>query len=232
MNRNTSLTPRFEKVRDSKEVFNLANLDEIKSNFDSVLNNIEENLKNAKTIMDIEQQKEIYRYQIVKLESAFDYLCHSVIKFGIIKIFREEWECTEKYEKFPVKFCQVRKAIDDGIDENWVLKMVDDKISTQTFMGYKELKEALNYIKHEFLANDVACDVYQCDKSTSANMLENDLTFVYDRRNKIAHQNDRDHISGNKFDISETDVLNCKQKISKIVDSIVKNLKLIPDLEE
>lgn len=107
--------------------------------------------------------------------------------------------------------------------------MVDKKISSQTFMDYNELKDGLNYI-YSGLITKVAIKIYQKDKSQSVEMLKNDIANVYNRRNMIAHQNDREHINGLKKDISLDDVDKYKRIIEKTVETILYIIKNEPPL--
>lgn len=66
--------------------------------YDSIMNRFNENIEDvvakfyiADSITDENQKKEIWRSQIVFLESSLDFYLHEVIKFGFIKMFNGEW---------------------------------------------------------------------------------------------------------------------------------------------
>lgn len=219
-----ALLTRETNTRESKEIYNVFELIEIRNTFVQAIGEIDNNLNYVSRLTENDKhlfKEEILRYQIVMLESAFDYFCHCLIKFGFVKIFRNEWNQTQKYKNFKVKFSQLEEAINNGIDENWILKMVDEKISSQTFLGYNELKDGFNYICED-LIKKVASLIYNKDESTNLTNLKNEIDYVYKRRNMIAHQNDREHKTGNKNNISELEVLRCKNIIKKIVEKTVE----------
>ena len=227
MSRDIELVARTTETRETKEVYKVFTLKDIKSVFNQTISDINESLLYAANLGDY-QKAELYRYQIVLLESAFDYACHCLIKYGFIKIYRGEWSETPRYNNFQVKFYQLKGAIVDGIDENWILKMVDDKIATQTFLGFNDLKDGFNYI-YDGLIKTVSKNIYNKDDSNSINEFRDEIEYVYKRRNMIAHQNDRQHISGDKNPISQEEVKKCINSITKILNAVISFIESLPN---
>ena len=228
MDKAFELSERKTNTRDSAQTYKLYTLDDSEQLFLDTIRVIDKNINYAKSLIDnnLDVASELLRYQIVLVESAFDFFCHSIIKYGMIQIFHGEWKRTDKYNNFSVKFSQIDSA-KAGINEDWILEMVDNKISTQTFLGYEELKDGLNYIQKDCL-KEIAKDIYGTDEYTSLQEINADISRVYKRRNEIAHQNDCEHKTGVKKTITLDEVEELKAIIIKIVNSILKTLRSIP----
>ena len=226
MNRHTSLNLIKENSKETKEIYVFSNLNEIKAIFNDLSNDIEKNLEFASKDSFVSENmlNEFLRYQIIKIESGFDYIVHLIIKLGFINIFREQWHTTDRYNNFPVCFFQLKDAIIKGIDENWVLNMVDNKISPQTYLDYNCLKDGLNYCK-QGLISDIAVNIYGKVAHESLELLKRDIGIVYKRRNLIAHQNDIDHKTGEKNNISIEDVNSCKIIIFNFISAALSELE-------
>ncbi len=230
---NKELLDRPVNTRETKEVYNVYSIEEIEKNFQETLTDIDDNLGYIASLKDGDAQRkeEFWRYQIVLLESAFDYFCHCIMKLGAVKMFRHEWRQTTNYLNFNVKLKQLNEAIGNGIDETWILKMIDEKIASQTYLGCDDINKPFNFLSEE-LFSKICISIHGKDKTTSISKAKADLNFVYTRRNQITHQNDRDHQSGEKYGISRDHVVKCKSIIEKFVRTAITEIRRIPNEPE
>lgn len=99
---------------------------------------------------------------MVFLESAFDYFCHCIIKYGFHRIIQNDWKATEKFENFMIPMSVVKKARETD-DEQYYEDFLNEKISPMTFLDPKLLGDNLNLIYSEMLV-DLAKEVFSSDK--------------------------------------------------------------------
>ena len=115
MRRKLNLSPRAENVRDPLIVKIPVQFDlpEIKEHFDESLNAIRKQFDVAEYLISVEKLKEsenIYRSQIVFLESILDFFMHEITKFGLYRIFINEWPSTDKFNNLEIPMSEVTKA--------------------------------------------------------------------------------------------------------------------------
>ena len=150
--------------------------------------------------------EDIWRSQIVFLDSAFDFYIHEIVKYGIIKMFNGDWTETNGYKNLKV---HLSFAVDLAQNPNSTSKLLDeiDEINRYScFMGAKKLSEQLKFI-------DVNCRLLNSEEK-----LFNDL---FNRRNQIAHQSDRMHGQTQKNAITKNYV---EDFINKIEDFVLTKL--------
>lgn len=155
------------------------NIENIKSKFDIYDKLVAENLKN--------EADDVLRSQIVFLMSALDFYMHEIVKYSLIKIFKREKEKTSSYKNFIVSIEVVEKALDNPENIDWLSEEIILRHSKNTYMGSKKIKEALSLISTEKVFSKVADNLNYQTKD-----LSNKIDEIYKRRNKIAHQSDRD----------------------------------------
>ena len=124
MRRKLNLSPRAENVRDPLIVKIPVQFDlpEIKEHFDESLNAIRKQFDVAEYLISVEKLKEsenIYRSQIVFLESILDFFMHEITKFGLYRIFINEWPSTDKFNNLEIPMSEVTKAITDTESTEW-----------------------------------------------------------------------------------------------------------------
>ena len=108
--RNLSLSSRAENTREAQSVIVVNfELSEIKDHFEQNLTAINNQFEVASSLESdgkIDDQKNIYRSQIVFLESAFDFYLHELPKDGLRKMLAGSWQKTEKYKNLRPN-CQI-----------------------------------------------------------------------------------------------------------------------------
>lgn len=220
---NTELSERQVDCREKNlSHVRIPGLEVIEANFQSTIDSVNKNILFSDSISDKEMTENILRAQIVFLESAFDYLCHCVIKFGFDRIYKGDWPTTEKYDHFSIPMEVIRRVMENG-DGIYFEDYLNEKISPMTFLDPKVLKDNLNLVFPDML-DKVAKLVFPMEKQP-LDTLKNKLKMMYDRRNRIAHQDDREHIDLTKHSITREEVEEFKDTIITVVEKMLYLMK-------
>lgn len=202
--------PRKVETRDKK------NSSKISFEYSNIKNHLTDNISDVKNKFviakslekeNLDQAKEIWRSQIVFIDSTLDFYIHEVIKYGIIKMFNGEWTSTQKFEnikvslKFAIDFAKTPE------NANFLLGEIDEINQENCFMSYDNIKKQLNII-------DITPDA---SKKTI-------IDEIYQRRNQIAHQSDRLPENPIKQDISEELVSHYISEIESFISDIEKQI--------
>lgn len=183
--------------------------------YDSIMNRFHENIEDvvakfsiADSITDENQKKEIWRSQIVFLESSLDFYLHEVIKFGFIKIFNEEWAGTNGFKKFSVSLGFAIEFAKHPENAETLLNEIDKGNHKLCFMHFDNIIRNLRLIdiKISFPDKDI-------------------INGIYRRRNQIAHQTDRNPPETEKQDIAKDHVERYIKKIKALVETLDEAIK-------
>jgi len=150
--------------------------------------------------------EDIWRSQIVFLDSAFDFYMHEIVKYGIIKMFNGDWGESNDYKKMKVRLSFAVDLAQNPSSASKLLEEIDEMNKYSCFMGAKKLKEQLDFIAVNY------------NLKNSEKDLLNDL---YNRRNQIAHQSDRIPGQQQKQPITKSYV---KDFINRIESFVLNNL--------
>ena len=194
----------------------------IEGNFQSSLDSVSKSLASSSLILDKEMRENSLRAQVVFLESAFDYFCHCILKYGFRKVLLGDWRPSEKYENFLVPMSVVKQAQSSG-DEDYYVDFLNRKISPMTFLDPAVLKDNLNLIYPSML-EEVAERAYPSLKDPTS-LLKEKLKSLYDRRNRIAHQDDREHANLKRRSISKEEVEGYRDDLALITDKMLEAVK-------
>jgi len=223
-NRDVSLTPRAEEVREATPVVIPVQFDllEIKNHFDESLESIikqfviaDELITSGKT----EEGKTIFRSQIVFLGGILDFYLHEMTKYGLYKMFLGDWPKTEKYKNFLIPMAELEKAMLFPESKEWFFAYVNYLFASVVMQDWETIRDQLNLLGVQW--KSVCMEMYPTmDEQHAIGECKKLLAGLYKRRNVIAHQNDRDHAFAVQNDISKEYVT---EKISKI-NSFVKSI--------
>lgn len=212
--RHLSLTPRVEDTRESRPVnvviFKLA---EIKAHYEQNIASVNNQFEVAKNLGEngkTEDQKNIYRSQIVFLESAFDFYLHELTKYGLRKILLGEWSETDKYKNLKVPMKQVKMGMQDPSGTEWFDNYINEAYSRDVMTSYEYLKDQMNMLGISIV--NILKELFP-----SIAKPETVITKLYSRRNQIAHQTDREHANAVQADITEEYVKARIDEINSIV---------------
>lgn len=206
-NRDCDEEPRTEGKRHKKITFDF---EDVKRHFDENINDVKAkfDLANREKINGMHFASEIWRSQIVFLDSALDFYIHEVAKLGIIKIFNNEWDETNQYREIKVSMDFALRLADSYENADNLLGEIDEINQKNCFMGFDNLQKILRTVGLE--ANK--------DKKGIVDAL-------YKRRNQIAHQSDRLPNVPDKQPIDETEVQNYISSIESLVSEINQKIE-------
>lgn len=221
--RNLELTPRNTDSRERRPIRT------IEFELEAIINRFNINLASIKTQFVLVDQlktsgniqyKDILRSQIVFLDSAFDFFMHEITKYGMNHIFNGIWAKTEKYDNFQIRLGAISEVLKNPEQENWFLDIVNDSYAEDTFMSADAVIGQLNLIGVKW--QDVAEKAFyeQGSSTPTKDKFKNALNSLFRRRNKIAHQADSSHETGEKLEIERSDVETHITNIEKIVNAI------------
>lgn len=221
--RNLELAPRTVETRERRSSHTIQfELDAIVTRFNTNLISIKSQFTLADQLKEAGnmQYKDVLRSQIVFLDSAFDFFMHEITKYGMNHIFDGTWAKTEKYNNFSIRLGDVSDVLQNPEQENWFLDIVNDTYAEDTFMSSDAVIGQLNLIGVKWQnVSDRA--FYEQDSATpTKEKFKSTLNSLFRRRNKIAHQADSKHETGEKLDIERSLVETHIDNIEKIVNAI------------
>lgn len=222
--RDLSLTSRSEGTRDPRPTadpvqFTLA---EIRMHFDESLASIRSQFDIAESLSTagkIDECRDIWRSQIVFLEGILDFYLHEISKYALYQMFLGRWEKSSKYESLKVNMSDVENALNAPESKIWFFRFLNERFSRDVFLSVESMRDQLNLLSLPFA--DVMRTAFA--ESGEKQALDDGKQFVkllFDRRNAIAHQVDRSHISAEKNDISREYVEECMDGVCRIIHAI------------
>lgn len=222
--RNLSLTPRAEEIREVRPIappvqFSLA---EIKQHFDESLNGVKSQYAVADSLLADENEagcKMIWRSQIVLAEGLLDFYIHEMSKFCLFRMFTGQWDKTDKYSVFQVPMSRVEEAISAAESRDWFFDYLNSRFSRDVFLSVESMRDQLNLIGIGFVP--VLVKAFPKSKDEESKKYGTQVVKdLFQRRNDIAHQNDRSHASAEQTDITKEYVEDYIEKIEKLVGAI------------
>ena len=222
--RDLRLSPRKENIRPKEQdeviVFSLEN---IKHHFDESMVHIQQQFAVAQTLIEtgnITDAENVWRSQIVFLDSAFDFYLHELTKFGMEKIFNGDWGKTARYNNLKVKIPYVERALDNPENTEWFAEYANDEFSRMPMMAYDAVKDQLNLLGLNI--QEVANRAFYVQGSTekTKDKLKRRINELYNRRNLIAHQSDRRPHNAQREIIMKEIVDSFIDDVRKIVEAI------------
>lgn len=171
----------------------------------------------------IEAANNILRSQIVFAMSCVDFYMHEIVKYGILQIFQGKRQKTSAYSNFAITMPYVERAINNIDSIDWLENWINIKNKQFTYMASKKIQEAISLISSKKILDNVSQKM-NIDK----NDLKNKIDEIYERRNSIAHQTDRDVSTGRIFDINKKMV----EEYLEFINKFIKNLheEIIKDI--
>ena len=189
--RDLNLSSRRENTRDvTVKVFGIT---EIEKHFQESVRAIENKFPLALKLQEtgnIDDAMDVWRTQIVFLESAFDFYMHELVKLGIISIFNGEWNGgkSTKYLNLSFSMSYLEDALKDSTKDVWLKNWINEKYSSITMMSYEDLNKVCNLLELDManISNEVFYE--RGDTVKTSEKLKTFMNDLYSRRNMIAHQ--------------------------------------------
>jgi len=182
------------------------------------------NIKSVKRLTHVAEQMladekdvadDLFRAQVVQIESAFDFFMHEFTVFGMTKIFLDEWDDTREFRAYPITMKDFRAGIKSPDDDAWFAKTVMRAYEKQPLISYLRFTEALRTI---------GISLEALEKSSQGRLDARTLRTIVDqassRRNQIAHQTDRAHASRKQNDIDAEYVRTMLSDIRMVVNAV------------
>lgn len=222
--RDLSLVPRVEEVRESRPDTSPIqfSLDEIKQHFSESMEGIKEQYDVADSLAasgNIDGCKTIWRSQVVLAEGLLDFYIHEMSKYCLFRMFTGQWDKSEKYAAFQVPMSKVEEAIAATESKEWFFEYLNGRFSRDVFLSHESMKDQLNLIGIGFVK--VMVKAFPRDNEELSNKFGSKVVNeLFQRRNDIAHQNDRSHASAEQTDITKEFVEDYIRKIELIVSAI------------
>lgn len=215
-----ALTPRAEETRDEKiqRVPVQFGLDEIRKHFTDSIAELRKQFEVADRLLsekDEEGCMTIWRSQVVLSEGLLDFYIHEMSKYCLFRMFTGEWKKSEKYDSFMIPMSQVEKALDAAESNDWFFDYLNTRFSREVFLANEHMKDQLNLIGIAY--SDVMNEAFG-ELSTGRNK----IVAMFQRRNAIAHQNDRSHASAEQEDITREYVEQYFKDVESVVTAIHK----------
>ena len=223
MRRDLSLSPRVEEKRELKviELPIQFSLKEIKEHFEESFNEV----KAQYTVADLLNKngnendgKTIWRSQVVLAEGLLDFFIYEMSKFCLFKMFTGQWTKSEKYYRFMVPMSKVEDAINTVNSKDWFFEYLNDRFSRDVFLSHESMKDQLNLIGIDF--SKTMERAFSKESKDPVKYGKQVVIDLFQRRNDIAHQNDRSHASAKKQDITKEFVEKYITNIELIVNAI------------
>lgn len=227
MTRDLSLSSRNENTRPQQEMRRVVhfNLQEIIDRFNISIQDIEKKFELYEYLLSsdkVEEAKDILRSQIVFVESALDFFLHEMTKYSYFKMFSSEWEKTSQYKNFNVKMEVVEKGLSSVDSKEWFFECVNDTFGRVVFLSNESMKDQLNAMGIPY--SEVMHNVFaQKNPDESITKAKKFIRELFNRRNEIVHQNDRNHDSALQNNIERVYV----EEVINIIKKIVYEIYLI-----
>ena len=221
--RDLSLTPRNEETRERIIVSPVHfPLTDIKQHFDESMQSVKEQFTVADNLLsegNAEGCRIIWRSQIVFAESLLDFYIHEMSKYCLFRMFTGEWQKSEKYKKLEVKMSKVEEALSAKESDEWFFEYLNERFTKDVFLSGDSMRDQLNLIGISF--GEAMHRAFHKDTVNASDKYGYRLVKqLFDRRNKIAHQNDRDHSSAAQTNITKEFVEQYISDIEAIVNAI------------
>ena len=222
--RDISLTPRAEDTRDARPVLMPIqfSLSEIKQHFTESMNEVKAQFAVADELNADENEiacKMVWRSQVVLAEGLLDFYIHEISKYCLVRMFSEAWPKTEKYKSFQIPMEKVENAITASKSNDWLFEYMNKRFSRDVFLSCESMKDQLNLIGIPF--NKAMEKAFPRENEQEARRIGKEtIAMLFQRRNEIAHQNDRSHASAEQTDIAKEFVEDYISKIETIANAI------------
>lgn len=194
-------------------------IQEISERFNKGLGAVYEQVSIAERLLtdnNVDAGESILRSQIVQSESLLDFYMHEVTKYCLLQMFMGNWEKSKKYGSLKMLLDCVEEGIGSADLNEWFFGYVNDSFSRVVMLSTENIKDQLNLLG--LSAADVIADAFpDLENGHARNQLIKDM---FDRRNAIAHQDDRSHETAERNPIDADQVRRYAQRVRALADAV------------
>ena len=222
--RDLSLTPRKENQRDAQPIATPVqfSLSEIMQHFIDSMNSVKAQFDVADSLSaegNIDGSKTIWRSQVVLAEGLMDFYIHEMSKYCLFRMFNGEWKKSEKYKNLQVKMSKVEEGLAAKESNEWFFEFLNERFSKDVFLSGDSMRDQLNLLGIKF--GEAMHRAFQKETTNASEKYGYNLVKEhFERRNKIAHQNDREHSSAIQITITKEYVEQYISETEAIVTAI------------
>lgn len=216
---------RDKRPADTALCFTLA---EVKAHFTQNLAAIRAQTAVANEMLqrgDRDEAEFIWRTQILYLESALDYYMHELTNYGMVQMFARRWPRTTDYARIKLEI----GAIDEGLaapgSSEWLVSYVSDAFGRDTLTNYPRIKDQADLLGIDIRAAMQTAFPLPKNAPKRSNPVgygSEILSELCTRRNRIAHQTDRDPKNARQALISGEYVRRSIGHIERLVNTLHK----------
>jgi hypothetical protein len=166
----------------------------MKTAYDEFINNLTR-VRNLGTIYSSLSSKtapildisDILRAELVLAVSSFDHYIHKLVLIGMLEEYFDKRPKTPHFLKFKCSINSIITGYNDPQSQIWLETEIRTTLGFQSFLQPDKLSESLKLISEKNVWQEISGIVH-----ISSRDLQSQLNLIVDRRNKIAHEADRD----------------------------------------
>ncbi|WLE95458.1 MAG: HEPN domain-containing protein [Candidatus Electrothrix communis] len=166
------------------------------------------------------EYSDLLRMSVVYCMSAFDKLIHDLVIYGMVEIFTGRRQAPSKYLKEAISLGNHLELINCSVPPPEIIfeGIVRNKLSHQCFMDPKKLADALSLVWLENHKWQVISDTMGRNQQQVVKELRN----IYQRRNAIVHETDKDPSTNQKMPILTIDSERIENFILELGETIYR----------
>jgi hypothetical protein len=135
-------------------------------------------------ILDI---SDVLRAELVLAVSSFDYYIHKIVLIGMLDAYSGKRLKTHQFLKFKCSMDSIITGYNNPQSQIWFENEIRIALGYQSFLQPDKLSEALKLISEKSIWEEISRI-----QGVPSIDLKKQLNIIVDRRNKIAHEADRD----------------------------------------
>ncbi len=229
----TALPTRRENTRDKRqsEVAQSFTLGEIRGHFNQNIAAIRDQSAVAEEMRkrgDRTEAEFIWRTQILYLESALDYFMHELTNYGMVQMFARRWPRTPGYGKIKLEMTAIDEAMAAPGASEWLVSYITDAFNRDTMTNYPRIKDQADLLGIDINAVMKAAFPLPKNAPKRSNPVgygSEILSELCTRRNRIAHQTDRDPKNARQAAISADYVRRSINHVERLVQTLCREVE-------
>lgn len=219
---------RTENVRDKRQTGTALcfTLGEVKGHFTQNLSAIRAQSAVAEEMLargDRAEAEFIWRTQILYLESALDYYMHELTNYGMVQMFARRWPRTSDYARIKLEIGAIDAGVASPGSAEWLVEYVGEVFGRDTLTNYPRIKDQADLLGLDITS--IMRTAFPAPKnakkrSNPVGYGAEILSELCTRRNRIAHQTDRDPKNARQTAISGKYVTDSIGHIERLVNAL------------